>query len=305
MRFARTPLPIFVVVVLSVGAVVGCGGTNSDQQVGPTGGSLCSVDGVICIDVPPGALDDTHTLRISPGAEAPAGALTASYDISALEAPHLALAEAATVTFSLDDFDASVLSDISDELNPLNFLRIYTRVDGEGDWVALDESTVDRVKNQVVGKTKHLSPFVILRADRLPDGGLPQEIDGGPRDSGIIVVVPPIDAGVDAGHMTRDAGHDAGLPDAGTPDAGPPDAGPMDAGQPDAGPPDAGPPDAGPPDAGPPDAGPPDAGQPDAGPPDAGEPDAGDVDAGAADAGDVDAGEVDAGDVDAGDVDAG
>ena len=296
MRPARTPLCLVgLAAVAVIVASLGCGGASSDLVIGAAGGSLCSPDGVICIDVPVGALDETQTLRISPGAEAPPAALSASYDISFVGREGVKFLKPATVRFSLDEFDASALSDIPDDLNGLNFLRIYTRVDGVGDWTSLGESTVDRVRNVVLGETTHLSPFVILRADRLPDGGLPIEIDGGPRDSGTVIVVPPIDGGFDAGHPPRDAG----TPDSGTPDSGTPDAGPMDAGV-DAGPVDAGVPDAGPVDAGAPDAGPVDTGVPDAGPIDAGAPDAGVPDAGAPDAGATDAGTVDAGEVDAG-----
>ncbi len=265
-----------------------CGGASVDGSITPTGGEVCLPENKVCIDVPIGALETQELLRISPGGETPGGALSDGYDISAVGKESLTFLKPATVRISLDAVR-------TDGLENLNLLRIYTRQDGE--WQPLGKSFVDRVKNQVMGETTHLSPFVVLRSDRLPDGGLPIEIDAGPID-GSVIIVPPFDAGrPDAGRP--DAGTpDAGRPDSGMPDAGPSDAGPADAGSPDAGPADAGTPDAGPADAGAPDAGPadagaPDAGPPDAGPPDAGEPDAGEPDAGAPDAGD-DAG-VDAG----------
>lgn len=268
----RLALLLAVVVVLSW---VACGGSSVDGAVGPTGGEVCMPDRKVCISVPIGGLETQEILRISPGTDQPGGQLSDTYDINGTSGRPVVFVKPATVSFALDIVNEGGLENE-------NLLRIYTRerVDGGelGQWQPLENSFVDRVRNRVSGDTRHLSPFVVLRSDRLPDGGNPFEIDAGERDASVIVV-PPFDAGPP----------DSGTPDAGRPDAGPPDAGPPDAGRPDAGPPDAGPPDAGPPDAGPPDAGPPDAGPPDAGTPDAG------MDAG------VDAGDPDAGDPDAGD----
>jgi hypothetical protein len=254
-----------------------CGGTTTEGRLDSTGGELCNAEGTVCFRVEPFGLDESAVVRISPGEAGPAAALSPVWDISFAggdAGPRLL--KPATVSFSFDLIDAG---EVPSEL----LLRLYTLAGG--DWVALDAPRVDRVRQRVQGQVSHLSPFVVIRADRLPDGGLPVPVDAGAPDAS--VVTPPFDAGNfrhDAG--TPDAGSpDAGRPDAGAPDAGPPDAGPPDAGRPDAGPPDAGPPDAGPPDAGPPDAGPPDAGPPDAGPPDAGPPDAGPPDAGLADGG--------------------
>ncbi len=279
----RLALLFAVVVVVSW---AGCGGTSIDGTLGPTGGSVCLPDNKVCINVPIGALETQEVLRISPGSDSPGGALSDAYDISGGSGRPVVFVKAATVTFSLDIVREG-------NLENENLLRIYTRerLDGGalGDWQPLANAFVDRVRREVRGETLHLSPFVVLRSDRLVDGGLPVEIDGGPRDAAVIVE-PYFDGGrVDAGRP------DAGRPDAGRADAGPIDAGMMDAGPRDAGPPDAGPPDAGPPDAGPPDAGPPDAGPADAGPPDAGPPDAGAPDAGPPDAGLVDGG-LDGGD---------
>ncbi len=249
----------------------GCGGASVDGTIGPTGGELCLPDKKVCITVPSGALEIQEVLRITPGAEVPGGALSEGYEISAVSGRAVTFLKAATVRIALDAVDSGAIDN-------LNILRVYTKETG-ADWQPLEKSSVDRVLNVVTGETKHLSPFVVLRADRLPDGGFPVEIDAGAIDASVIVI-PPFDAGRP----------DAGRPDAGAPDAGVPDAGTPDAGAPDAGAPDAGTPDAGTPDAGTPDAGTPDAGTPDAGPPDAGTPDAG------TDAGDPDAGPADAGD---------
>ncbi len=249
---------------------VSCGGSSVSGEVGAAGGEVCLPDRRVCIKVPLGGLETQELVRITPGGEKPPAALSESYDIAAVNGRRLEFLKPALVTMSLELVDAATLDALPNE----NLLRIFTKV-GE-DWVPLNAPVVDRVRNVVTGETSHLSPFVLLRVDRLPDGGLPIEIDAGPYDSGMTIVIPPFDAG---------------RPDAGRPDAGRPDAG-MDAGVPDSGTPDAGRPDAGV-DAGLPDAGF-DAGEPDAGEPDAGAPDAGEADAG------IDGGE-DAGAPDAGD----
>ncbi|MFT3708697.1 MAG: hypothetical protein QM817_13685 [Archangium sp.] len=268
---------------------VSCGGATADGVLTPTGGEVCLPDRKVCIEVPTAALEDQEVIRIGPSSDKPGGALSDAYDISSATGKKITFLKPAKVTFALDIVN-------QDGVENQSLLRIYTK---EGnDWQPLDNAFTDRVRGVVQGEVSHLSPFVVLRSDRLPDGGLPIELDGGTRDGGVIII-PPFDAG------PEDAGFDAGRPDAGRPDAGTPDAG-MDAGTPDAGTPDAGTPDAGTPDAGTPDAGTPDAGTPDAGV-DAGV-DAG-IDAGV-DAG-IDAGfdaGIDAGDdagVDAGEPDAG
>lgn len=280
MRFPRGAIAIAVV-------AAGCGPTNqSSGIVGPSGGDVCLVDSRVCIVVPMGGLDRNVTLKITPTtSNLPAGAIGDAVDIGPSGTKFL---KPATVIFKIND-----VYDVDGGVDP-SLMRLFTRYEGDWEPLGTPVPTLDRVKRTLSGTVEHLSPFVILRADRLPDGGLPYEIDSGVKDAGVIII-PYFDAGrPDAG--PPDAGKpDAGPPDAGKPDGGPPDAGPPDAGIPDAGKPDAGPPDAGPPDAGPPDAGSPDAGPPDAGPPDAGLPDAGPPDAGPADAG-FDAGEVDAGD---------
>lgn len=205
------------VVVVSWAA---CGGSSVDGTVGPTGGEVCLSENQVCINVPVGGLETQEVLRISPGAEVPGGALSDGFEISTSGGRPVNFVKAATVTFSLDLVRQG---DLENE----NLLRLYTK-DPSGDWQPLENSFVDRVRNEVRGETRHLSPFVVLRSDRLPDGGLPIEIDAGPVDASVIVI-PPFDAGrPDAGRA--DAGpRDSGIPDAGRPDAG------FDAGTPDAG----------------------------------------------------------------------
>ncbi|MDP3155142.1 MAG: hypothetical protein Q8N23_20850 [Archangium sp.] len=227
----RLALFVGVVVVLSW---VSCGGTSVDGAVGPTGGDVCLPDNKVCISVPIGGLETQEILRIAPGADVPGGALSDGYDISGVGSAPIVFVKPATVSFSLELVRAGTLENE-------NLLRIYTRErleSGElGEWQPLENAFVDRVRNVVRGDTRHLSPFAVLRSDRLVDGGDPFEIDGGSRD-GSVIVVPPFDGGrPDAGRP--DAGRDAGVPDSGTPDAGR-DAGPPDSGTPDAGTPDAG-----------------------------------------------------------------
>lgn len=254
---------------------------TAEGGVDPTGGEVCLPDHRVCVSFPTGAIDKSDVIRIEPTSDVPPAALSEGYAISFTRNQTVTFTKPAKVSFSLDIVR-------TDGLPNESVLRIYSKQGDE--WLPLDNTFVDRVRNVVTGETTHFSPFVVLRSDRLPDGGLPIELDGGEKDSGIIY--PPYD-----GSFPMDAGRpDAGRPDAGRPDSGTPDAGQPDAGRPDSGTPDAGQPDAGQPDAGQPDAGQPDAGQPDAGQPDAGQPDAGQPDAGQPDAGQPDAGQPDAGD---------
>ncbi|HEY0880173.1 MAG TPA: hypothetical protein VGD87_01525, partial [Archangium sp.] len=179
---------------------VSCGGASVEGIVRPTGGEVCTSDSRVCIDVPSGALEKEEIIRIAPTSDVPAGALSEGFDISSTSGRTVTFLKAATVRFSLELVDAG-------ELSNENLLRVYTR--GEGDWEPLENPFVDRVRGVVRGDVMHLSPFVVLRSDRLPDGGLPVELDGGTRDSGMIVI-PPFDGGP----------RDAGRPDSGTPDAG-------------------------------------------------------------------------------------
>ena len=274
-----------------------CGGASTQAVLGPRGGEVCSAGNGICLVLESGSVDREVTLRVSPAQDLPPAALGDGFDISVVGASSFTFLKGAHISMKAGDLAESA------GFNP-NLLRIYTREGGE--WVPLDEGAVDRVKGIVTGRVWHLSPFVILRADRLPDGGLPIEGDGGRIVPPINPPPPPFDAG------TRDAGPtDAGRPDAGPMDAGRLDSGVVDGGTVDGGV-DAGSFDAGPVDAGHDagsqadsglsDAGVPDSGVVDAGLGDAGKPDAGTSDAGSTDSGTGDAGPVDAGASDAGDA---
>ncbi len=218
----RLALFVGVVVVLSW---VSCGGTSVDGAVGPTGGEVCLPDNKVCISVPIGGLETQELLRISPGTDVPGGALSDGYDISFVGSGSIVFVKPSTVSFSLELVREG-------NLENENLLRIYTRERLEGgelgEWQPLENAFVDRVRNVVRGDTRHLSPFAVLRSDRLVDGGDPFEIDGGGRD-GSVIVVPPFDGG------RPDAGRDAGVPDSGMPDAGRDAGAGADAGTQDAG----------------------------------------------------------------------
>ncbi len=278
---------------------VGCGGASSQVLVPVTGAELCLDGRRVCVSFPSGALPREVSARLSVTAERPPFSLTDAVAVDVLGGA-VELRLPVTVSFA---YDGLTLDTLPNE----QVLRVFRQEPAE--WTPLDAPRVDRVLRRASGESSALGVFMLYRADRLTDGGVPISVDAGTRDAGGAIVIPPIP---DAGRP--DAGRpDAGPLDAGPPDAGRPDAGGFDAGAPDAGGVDAGPADAGPPDAGSPDAGPPDAGEPDAGPPDAVPPDAGAPDAGPPDAGPDDAGTggvdagigTDAGDPDAGPTDAG
>lgn len=229
---------LLVVVGLLVGLAIAasCGGVGTEDTFLPTGGESCLGDRKICINIKPGALTESTTIRLNTGSDTPTGALSEGFDISATNGKPVKFLIPATVSIRLDIVDAN---DVPSE----NLLRIYTRDPDTHEWVALDTPIIDRVRGEITGQTTHLSPFVVLRADRLPDGGFPVEIDGSVPDGSVIIYPPIPDAGKpnkpDAGKPVTDAGQpptaDAGQPgpgDAGT--GGPGDAGtpPVDAGTP-------------------------------------------------------------------------
>jgi hypothetical protein len=246
---------VFVVFGLVLALWFSCGGTSVEGGIGPTGGEVCLSDRSVCLVVPPGGLADYERFRIAPTSDIPAGALSPGFDISPTRSSRVTFLKPARVVFALDLVQQDMVPNE-------NLLRLYTFEEGATNdgWRPLAASFVDRVRNEISGEISHLSPFVVLRSDRLPDGGIPMEGDAGMMEDSGVVIIPPV----------TDAGRDAGTSDAGRPDAGRPDAGPPDAGSPDAGSPDAGSPDAGSPDAGEADAGEQDAGEADAGEQDAG-----------------------------------
>jgi hypothetical protein len=287
-------VPCCVIGIVAIGITFSCGGANPSFQVDSNPGEFCTEDQFVCVSFPVGALKQFDTLTIQKGVQGPEAPLSDTYEISLRGLKGEPLEKPARVSFHFDAVQ------IPENLNE-TLLKVFTKENDE--WVPLENPSVNRTTKRISGDTKHFSPFVIMRIDRLSDGGVPIAGDSGVRDSGIIVF--PFDAGgVDAGRPDAgrpDSGIDSGVPDAGIIDAGF-DAGIVDSGIIDAGIPDSGI-DAGRMDAGI-DAGI-DAGRPDAGIDagiDSGVPDAG-VDAGF-DAGQLDAGVLDAG-TDAGIQDSG
>jgi plastocyanin len=250
-------------VLCGVLTVANCADPDSvSQSVGPTGGEVCLPDGRACISIPLQALDRQMRFAINLTDNVPGGAIGQGFDITADNGP-VWFGKQATVTLKYEEeqfLSDGGLVDGGQSDGGFNFalLRVYTLNDA-GTWAPLADNQVDRARAKVSGKTWHLSPFVLLRSDLLPDGGLPIELDGGQRDSGMPPPPPPFDA------SRPDSGYDAGRPDSGTPDSGTPDSGTPDSGTPDSGTPDSGTPDSGTPDSGTPDSGQPDSGTPDAG----------------------------------------
>ncbi len=195
----------------------------------------------MCVIAPPGALAEPVTFRIALTQDKPSAALGEAFDIST--SPPIAGQIRAPLTVEFNSTAALAAGQLPDD----SLLRVFARHDKV--WEALEKPRIDRVRNAVFGDTRRFSPFVLLRADRTPDGKIPDEFDGGLMMVDPIIDIPPRrDGGVvvpfDAGMEKPDAGSppkpDAGRPDAGRPDAGKPDAGPADAGPPDAGPTDSG-----------------------------------------------------------------
>ena len=104
-------------------------------------------------------------MRIGPGTNKPGGQLSDTFDISGTSGQHVVFAKPATVSFALEIVNQGSLENE-------NLLRIYTRerVDGGGlgAWEPLRTRSSIACATGCRVKTRHLSPFVVLRSDCLP-----------------------------------------------------------------------------------------------------------------------------------------
>ncbi len=219
--------------------VLACGDASKRARgvLDPTGGELCLEARRVCVIAPPGALTEATSFQIELSPERPAAALGEAFNISVTGKASVRFQNRLVIEFATTEAET-----LTAGLDPSIF-RIFTKHDG--DWESLESPVLDRVKHSLSAQTNRFSPFVLLRADRLPDGGIPVEFDGGQAVIDPVIQVPPRpDSGkpveVDAGRPVVDSGiPDSGRPnrpDAGRPDAGVRDAGVMvDAGAPDAG----------------------------------------------------------------------
>ena len=183
MRALRVPIAAAVLVAAS------CGPTKQSAAIiPPTGGDVCLTDDKVCISIPSGALEQAVSIRILPTDEVPGGSIGPGYEIGPRGTVFLKPAKVVFKIGELFDEDAADAG-----VNPL-LLRLYTKYQGDWQPLATPAPPLDRVRRTLTGYVDHLSPFVILRADRLPDGTEPVESDGGKKDAGVIVV-PPFDAG--------------------------------------------------------------------------------------------------------------
>ncbi len=166
-------------------ALASCGGNTVGAYIGAAGGELCLPDRRVCIEVPVNGLPEDQQIYIRPSNEAPGGQLSEVWEIGTNGTIFL---KEATVTFRYDLLDGGI-----DMLSP-SLVRIYTRElldgGGYGEWRSLNESEVDRVKLVVRGNTTHLSPFTLMRTDRLSDGGIPIEGDAGMMKDGGVITCP-------------------------------------------------------------------------------------------------------------------
>jgi hypothetical protein len=242
----RSPWWIAVAVLVTVAALVSCGGTSIQGTVPATGGELCTSDRVFCVEIPPQAIAETQTFRIiAPSNDRPGGQLSEVWDVEVVGQREFRFLKPAIIRIKTSAVDST---NVQNE----TLLRIYGLKDSA--WEVLGSFFSDRVRGEYRGSVSILSSgdkarsaFTVLRVDRLPDGGIPMETDSGALpDAGVIVIPPVPDAGrrdsglmepLDAGRMEPDAGmmpRDSGMP---TRDAGPPDSGPpaVDAGGTDSG----------------------------------------------------------------------
>lgn len=161
LRRVRRPVLLAAVALVWIAS---CGGPGSGE-LDPTGGEICLPNRKVCANVPPAALDRTIVLHITKGTDGPPAKIGDAYDITVDGHTTVALLKPARVTFALEGLPR-------DGVDNDNILRVYTK-DENGDWAALASPRLDRVRGEVGGDVIHFSPFAVLRADRLPDGGLP------------------------------------------------------------------------------------------------------------------------------------
>ncbi len=221
-------LRLLLAIAVGVGGIFlaeACGDQPLSAIIGPAGGELCLEDRSVCLVIDSASLEAEHTFRIVKATNLPPAALSDGYEINSSNDGGVTFLKPARVQFV-------VTSVMSSAVPSPHLLRVYTLRDG--DWAAIDQPHYDPVREWVIGETLRLGRFVVLRADRLPDGGLPIEVDSGIRDGGSTIIIPKVDAGapdagkpdsgvkVDAGMGVVDAGTkvDAGVVDSGTPDAG-------------------------------------------------------------------------------------
>ena len=185
-RYASPPMRASRGTAVVAVLAASCGSTTQTTSIiGPTGGEVCLANSNVCVLIPPGALDKPVPIRILPTNDVPEGSFGGGYDIGPSGTTFL---KPVKVTFKIES-----LYDEDSGVDPL-LLRLFTKVDNVWEPLATPVPPLDRVRRTLSGTVEHLSPFVILRADRLPDGGMPIEIDGGKKDAGVIVI-PYFDAG--------------------------------------------------------------------------------------------------------------
>jgi hypothetical protein len=187
-------VPFALSLLIAVFASTGCGGDDGDgggngveKVIGPDGGKVSSADGLLTLDVPPGALSKATKLIVKTAEDPTDEAVSNVYELGPAGQR---FDQQVTLSFKADGFetDDAVVATLEDD-----------------EWVALTSPA--RTRTSVSGDTTHFSLFAVVRV-RTPGG---MEDAAVTRDSG---VDEPVDA---AG---PDAASDAGDPDAGGPDGG-------------------------------------------------------------------------------------
>lgn len=121
--------------------------------IGPEGGTLTSADGVLTVDIPPGAVEQEFTLTIDEAFDAPGGSLGQVYDVGP-DGQQFA-DPGVTITYDLSRLDTAF--EITDALQLASLDPA-----GDGGWVPLMGSMLDRASLSVTGTTTHFTLFGLV-----------------------------------------------------------------------------------------------------------------------------------------------
>jgi len=135
---------------------ISCGGSVENGQslvmVGPDGGTVTSPDGKASVMIPPGALSQNVSIRITPTSSQPSLSINSSYQF---EPSGIVFAQPVTISILYDE------TTLSPDINESNLVLGKLFVGG---WVSVQTSSVDLFQNRVSGHTMGFSTYGVIVA---------------------------------------------------------------------------------------------------------------------------------------------
>lgn len=133
----RRPIRMLGIATFATSLVAGgCDGSTASTPVGPRGGIVASQDGVVVLDVPPGAMQDTVALSIVPAPITPQDAVGPTYTV-----------EPFGIAFALPASVAYDLAACTDD-DPVAFRLVTERARG---WDPLADPEIDLSQSELRG----------------------------------------------------------------------------------------------------------------------------------------------------------